>query len=209
MEYFSQILIVAAAYTLVAVTPGPNFFIVIKNSVSYSRRIGMCTAFGVTMATISHMTFSLLGLAVIVSQIVWLFNSLKLICGGYLIYIGVKMLFTKKLEAAANETGQPQHLTVFQAIKSGFLTNLFNPKAVLFFLSLFTVITSPDALISQKIAMALVIALISFIWYLNVAIFFSQVWLQKRYEKFGHWMNRVFGAVLITFGGMIIRTGKQ
>src|SRR3712207_9010630 len=76
--------------TLGMISPGPNFAITIKNSLLHSRLAGMWTAGGVAVGNLVHVVFSLLGIAVIVSQSILLFNTLKWFGVAYLAYIGLK-----------------------------------------------------------------------------------------------------------------------
>src|SRR5690606_17310996 len=86
--YLNEFALVALVHLLAVISPGPDFAVVIRNSVSAGHRAGLYTAVGVGCAIFLHVTYSLLGIGLIVSQSVWLFNLLKLVAGAYLLYIG-------------------------------------------------------------------------------------------------------------------------
>jgi threonine/homoserine/homoserine lactone efflux protein len=93
LEDWLTVLVVA---TLGMVSPGPNFAITIKNSLLHSRLAGMWTALGVAVGNLVHVVFRLLGIALIVSQSILLFNALKWFGVAYLAYIGLKSLLARR-----------------------------------------------------------------------------------------------------------------
>src|SRR3712207_321718 len=82
--------------TVGMVSPGPNFVITVKNSLLHSRLAGMWTAVGVAVGNLVHVVFSLLGIALIVSQSILLFNALKWFGVAYIAYIGLKSLLARR-----------------------------------------------------------------------------------------------------------------
>jgi threonine/homoserine/homoserine lactone efflux protein len=138
--FMQEFLIVAGIHLLAVMSPGPDFAMVMRNSLVYSRRTGVLAAVGLALGIMLHVTYSLLGIGLIISQSVVLFNILKLVGAAYLIYIGVKSLLSKKVhpgDVLVKENNR-QDLSAVSAIRLGFLTNALNPKATLFFLALFT-----------------------------------------------------------------------
>ncbi len=90
--YWSEFLTVALVHLLAVASPGPDFAVVVRQSVSRGRVAGSWTAFGVGTAILLHVAYSLLGIGLIVSQSIVLFNLFKWLAAGYLIYIGLKAL---------------------------------------------------------------------------------------------------------------------
>jgi threonine efflux protein len=93
LEDWMTVFVVAS---LGMISPGPNFVITIKNSLLHSRLAGMWTAVGVAVGNLVHVVFSLLGIALIVSQSILLFNTLKWFGVAYLAYIGLKSLLARR-----------------------------------------------------------------------------------------------------------------
>jgi threonine/homoserine/homoserine lactone efflux protein len=89
---------------------------------------------------------------------------------------------------------QPSSLTAFVV---GFLTNLLNPKAVLFFLALFSTIVSADTLAAHKIVYVGTMSAQLFIWFLLVSVFFTTPSVRGAFYKIGKWFNRITGAALV------------
>jgi len=142
--YWTEFLTVALIHLLAVASPGPDFAVVVRESVTHGRKAGTWTAMGVGTAIFVHVGYSLLGIGLIVSQSIVLFNALKWAAAAYLLYIGIKALRAKPASATDAPVSLPVgERTARGAFTSGFVTNGLNPKATLFFLSLFTVVINP------------------------------------------------------------------
>ena len=141
MEYLSIILTVAMIHLLAVMSPGPDFIMTLRNSLLYSRKSGIYSAIGLGLGILVHVTYCLAGIALVISQSVIIFSLLKYLGAAYLLYIGIKSLRAKQSDTTeADLLTEKKDLTKRQAIRSGFITNATNPKATLFFLSLFTLV---------------------------------------------------------------------
>jgi RhtB (resistance to homoserine/threonine) family protein len=199
-----ELLLVAGIHWLAVMSPGPDFAMVVRNSLVYSRRTGILAAVGLGLGILLHVTYSLLGIGFIISQSVLLFNAIKLIGAGYLIYIGVKSLMTKKTVRMA-ETEQEieeskKDLSAFSAIRLGFLTNALNPKATLFFLALFTQVINPNTPLAIKMIYGAEMSIATFIWFSTVALVLTQKHISRMFARIKHHFERIFGVILIALG---------
>lgn len=198
--YLNEFLLVAMVHLLAVISPGPDFAIVIRNSVASGRQAGRLTALGVGAGIFVHVAYSLLGIGLIVSQSVWLFNLLKLLAGGYLLYLGIKALRTKAQPVSDQAMPSQSHLSSGKAFGQGFVTNGLNPKATLFFLSLFTLIISPDTPVLIQAGYGIYLALATALWFSLVAMLFSHQRVRQGFYRMGHWFDRLMGAVLVGLG---------
>ncbi|BAX63919.1 LysE family translocator [Burkholderia stabilis] len=192
-------LIVVVTITLLAViSPGPDFAMVTRNSLMLSRRSGLLTALGIGLGVTVHVSYTLLGVGLLIRQSLWLFNAVKLVGAIYLIYLGAKMLMTK-----AN-TGQPDApvapLSDLAALRTGFLTNVLNPKTTVFIVSLFMQAVRPDTPLIVQIGYGAFIALAHAGWFSLVAVCFSATAVRDRLLSLRHWIDRTFGGLLVGFG---------
>jgi len=199
--YWNEFMLVALVHLLAVVSPGPDFAVVIRNSVSSGSRTGLLTAVGVGGGIFVHVAYSLLGIGLIVSQSVWLFNLMKLVAAAYLLYIGIRALQAKPQPATPAEQQTPAPaMTARQALLQGFITNGLNPKATLFFLSLFTVVISHDTPLPIQAAYGVYLAVATGAWFCLVALLFSRPAVRRGFNRMGHWFDRLMGTVLIGLG---------
>ncbi|ATR81779.1 MULTISPECIES: LysE family translocator [Pseudomonas] len=199
--YWAEFLTVALIHLLAVASPGPDFAVVVRESVTHGRRAGTWTAFGVGTAIFLHVGYSLLGIGLIVSQSIMLFNALKWLAAAYLLYIGFKALRASPAKPGSDEV---QAATVERtprgAFVAGFMTNGLNPKATLFFLSLFTVVINPHTPLLVQAGYGVYLALATGLWFCLVAMLFSQQRVRAGFARMGHWFDRAMGAVLVALG---------
>ncbi|SQG00184.1 lysine exporter protein LysE/YggA [Paucimonas lemoignei] len=199
--YLAEFLTVALIHLLAVASPGPDFAVVVRESVAHGRRAGTYTAMGVGTAIFLHVGYSLLGIGLIVSQSIVLFNALKWAAAGYLLYIGFKALRAKPASASdAPINIAAGERTARGAFTSGFITNGLNPKATLFFLSLFTVVINPHTPLWVQAGYGVYLAVATGIWFCLVARLFSQARVRAGFARMGHWFDRAMGGVLVALG---------
>ena len=183
----------------VIIVPGPNVLIVFRNSLLHSRQAGVLTAMGLAVGNLVHITYCLIGIGVLISQSIMLFNIVKLAGAGYLIYLGIKSLQAQPRTVDVDKNA-PYDLSAFAAIRTGFLTDLLNPKATLYFLALFTQIVRPETTISVRIGYGLTIVALEFISLTGLACVIGQPYIRRRFNAVSHWIERATGVVLIGVG---------
>ncbi len=173
---------------------------VTRNSLVYSRKTGIYSALGLGFGISVHVIYSLVGIGLIISQSILLFSIIKFLGAGYLIFIGYKALKTRKVVANDNVFCKKDDLEPFSAVKMGFVTNVLNPKATIFFLSLFTQVIDPSTPISIQILYGLEMSLMTFLWFSFVALVFSNSYFKNKFSSVQHYFERVFGVILIALG---------
>ena len=198
--YWTEFLTVALVHLLAVASPGPDFAIVLRESVSNGRHAGIWTALGVGSGILLHVGYCLLGIGLIVSQSIVLFNLLKWLAAAYLIYIGIRALQARPADPASAELEPLATRSPRAAFVRGFVTNGLNPKATLFFLSLFTLVISPQTPLLVQVGYGLYLALATALWFCAVALLFSQARVRRGFVRLGHWFDRLMGAVLVGLG---------
>jgi RhtB (resistance to homoserine/threonine) family protein len=198
-----EFLLVAGVHLLAVMSPGPDFAMVMRNSLVYSRRTGVLAAVGLGLGILLHITYSLLGIGLIISQSVLLFNAIKLLGAAYLIYIGTKSLLAKRTphgEQTADYQPAQKDLSTLQAIRLGFLTNALNPKATLFFLALFTQVINPGTSLGIKLLYGAEMSVATFAWFSAVALVLTHRRINQAFSGIKHYLEKAFGAILIGLG---------
>jgi len=200
MEPLSFITTVALIHLLAAMSPGPDLVMAIRNSLTYSRRTGLFTAVGFGLGIAVHVVYCIAGVAVLIAQSILLFNLVKLLGAAYLIYIGIQTLRSRGQPTVVEATPKESDLTAFQAVQSGFLTNVLNPKVTLFFLSLFTLVVTPEVPTSAVIVAGAVMVVNTMLWFSLVAICFTNPFARRQFDRYQEVFQLAFGTLLVGFG---------
>lgn len=199
--YWAEFFTVALIHLLAVASPGPDFAVVVRESVAQGRRTGLITAAGVGCGILVHVTYCLLGIGLIVSQSIVLFNVLKWLAAAYLVYIGIKALQARPANVVEGEDPPPVIARGARAAFAvGFVTNGLNPKATLFFLSLFTVVINPHTPVLVQAGYGAYLAIATGLWFCLVAMLFSQARVRAGFARMGHWFDRLMGGVLVALG---------
>ena len=88
----------------------------------------------------------------------------------------------------------------------GFLCNALNPKAPIYFVSLFTVVLSPDISLFELSIYAVWMMVIQMSWFSVVVLLLSSPPVYRRFKSVSHWVDRVMGAAMIGLGLKVILT---
>jgi RhtB (resistance to homoserine/threonine) family protein len=197
----TDILTVTIIGLLAVMSPGPDFLIVTRNSLLYSKRVGLCTALGITLGTMWWVAASLLGISLVISKTVLVFNVLKWFGAAYLIYLGIKSFWMKKGALKNEGEGKPlESMSPLKGFLTGLATNALNPKAALFFVSFFSIVITPKTPTVWRTAYGLEISLIALLWFSLLATVLSNSKIKGMFERMAVWLNRVTGAILIILG---------
>ncbi|HGN0868798.1 LysE family transporter [Providencia sp. JGM181] len=193
-------IMVATIAALGMISPGPDFFLIIKNAARYQRSAAMMTALGIIVAIALHMSYCVAGLAVLITTTPWLFNILKYAGAAYLIWIGIKSLMPQKAQSVDLMSNQHEHVTFKKAFMQGFLCNVLNPKATLFFLAIFTQVLSVDSTFSEKLWFAFIIWGLAVIYWPILVCLIQSAPVRKGLAKVQKYVDKVLGVVLVAFG---------
>lgn len=201
--YMLELLSLMAIFSFVIVSPGADLAMVIRQSIVHGRRAAILTSFGVGTSLMFHMTYTILGLGLIISQSILLFNIVKWLGVAYLIYIGISALRAGSTDVnamAAAGTDDAGQQSAAKAFLFGFMANALNPKPVFFFLSVFSSVVSHDTPDVMKFAYGLVMASALIAWFVGVSFFMTTARMRSAFSRASRWIDRVSGVVFIGFG---------
>ncbi|MFG2894607.1 LysE family translocator [Streptomyces sp. NPDC048248] len=199
--------------------PGADFAVVVRNSLA-SRRAGVATAVGVAGGLLVHTTLAVAGLAAVLVAVPALFESVQLLGGGYLLYLGARALVAVfRHPATAGEAsasadpaqpegaaqGTPARPGAVRSLRQGFLTNALNPKAPVLFLSLLPqFVPAGEPALPRTLLLATMVVGLALVWFPAVALLV---------DRLGHWLRRprvtraleaATGALLTALGGTLL-----
>ncbi|MFJ7159346.1 LysE family transporter [Streptomyces sp. NPDC101118] len=197
----TELIAVAVITVLAVISPGADFAMVVRNSYLYGRPTGLFAAAGVGAGVLVHVTYTMLGVGLLIASSTALFTAIKLAGAAYLVYIGVRT-FRARADLAVDLAAGPG-LTPLGALRGGFLTNVLNPKTTLFVVSTFTQVVGPDTPLWQQSAYGLFMSLAHVAWFSAVALFFSTPALRNRMLRAQKALNRAIGSVLVGLGATL------
>ena len=206
MEYLPLFGSVLLIHLMAVISPGPDFIMALRNSLTYSRKTGIYTAVGFGLGIGVHVFYCVFGLALIISTSEIAFNIIKYLGVAYLAYIGVMSIVSKSSNIEVGKESHLADISPLSAIRIGFLTNVLNPKATLFFLSLFTFVIGPDVPTSVSWILGLMMMINTTIWFSLVALFFTQARIRAIFNKYQNIFNTIFGILLIGIAIKIVFT---
>jgi len=186
------------AFGINAVIPGADFAMVLRQAIGRGRRAAVWTSAGIATAILVHGAYTLLGVGVLVGQSLLVFNLLKWAGAAYLLWLGISALRGPAPQPpSAPEAEIRTDGSAFSAFSLGFLTNLLNPKAVLFFLALFTTLVSAHTPGEAKLFYLGSMSLMLFSWFTLVSLFFTTAAVRQGFFRLGRWFNRITGITFI------------
>ncbi|NDI34439.1 LysE family translocator [Chengkuizengella sediminis] len=183
------------------ITPGPDLFIVIKNSLSYGVKIGFATALGISSSNVIHISLTIIGISVLIEQYPSLNAIIKIIGALYILWIGINAIRSSppKEEVASDQVKVKEHKPFFKAFREGFLISVFNVKPLLFFISIFSQFIGPETGSYVRWLYGLEMVVTVGLLFSTIAIISSSIIFRKYYNKYAYWIDRIFGVVLILF----------
>ncbi|MEP3244103.1 MAG: LysE family translocator [Sneathiella sp.] len=205
MDWLLVLISVFAIFIPALLLPGPDFVAVVRSAMTRGTAGGLMTATGVSVGLGFYASLSLLGLSAILVEYQWLSWAIRIAGGSYLIYLGIKLLFSKAKNPATEAVLPAQK---GNGLLFGFLVTLTNPKAIVLFTSVFaTVVTEATPLWLMFLMIAIVIGS-AWSWYALVSIFMSSKTVMQRFQHSVHWIERAAGVCFITIGGRILADSR-
>ncbi len=204
MNYWGEFAMVAGAHLLAVASPGPDFAIVLRQSLVHGRRAAIATSVGVGTGILLHVAYSLLGIALVIRSSASAFTAVKFAGALYLAWLGVQALRAKP--RAENEVGGAESTarpTDRAAFVTGFLTNALNPKVTLFFLALFATVISAGTPKIIQAGYGLWMAAATAGWFSLVAVLFTRTGVRQSFLQHGHWIDRALGVVFLGFAASL------
>ena len=204
MPALEQFLLIAMVHFLAVASPGPDFALILKQSIRYNRRIAIYTSFGIAAGIIVHVTYSLVGIGLLIASDERLFTALKYIAASYFCYIAWQCLRAKKPDnKSLPQSGVSKVVlaanspSAKKAFLNGFLINALNVKATLFFVSLFSVVIAPETLLSIKIAYGAYLVAATAAWFCFLSYVLTQERVRFILQRKGYILDRIMGLVLL------------
>jgi threonine/homoserine/homoserine lactone efflux protein len=204
-----QLLLFVAAGVLLNLTPGPDVLYIVSNALRSGARAGMVAALGITAGCFVHIIAAAVGVSALMAASSTAFTVLKWVGAAYLVYVGLRLLFSRgesamQLEANGAESTRTRGQYCYKSIfLRGFWTNALNPKVALFFLAFVPQFIAPS-IEHKALAFLLLGLLFNFngLW-VNLGWALAAAGLARRLDtvqKSLRTLDRIAGAMFVGFG---------
>jgi len=211
MNEFSILITLASVHFIALMSPGPDFALVVQNATRYGRQTGVYIALGLSFGILLHAILSLTGVSYLVHQQPTLFALVQIAGGSYLLYLGFGALKgtwqTLSSKSIISEQQSSPDLLLNnkrQAFSRGFATNILNPKALVFFISLMsTLVPASMSLTGKGIALVILWSL-SLAWFSFLAWALSTERLQAKLKSLAVYIDGLCGLIFTVIGISIL-----
>jgi RhtB (resistance to homoserine/threonine) family protein len=198
-SYWSEFLTIIVAHALAVASPGPDFALVLRQSLAHGRRTAIWSSIGIGCGLSVHIAYCLLGLGYFLKNSETALAIVKYLGAAYLAYVGVQALRTKARTGDLELGSAAPVPTDRAAWSTGFLVNVLNPKAALFFISLFPLAVSVTTPKLIQAGYGVWMTLSTMAWFCFVSVVFTREDVRRRFLRQGHWIDRALGVVFIAF----------
>lgn len=200
-------LTVALVHLIALMSPGPDFFFVSQTAASHSRREAMMGVLGISLGIVVWAGVALMGLHLILQKMAWLHQIIMVGGGIYLCWMGWQLL--RSARAQQTQPAAEAQVALPKAGRSfirGFLTNLSNPKAVIYFGSVFSLFVGDSVGAGARWGLFLLIVAETFVWFSLVAVVFALPAMRRSYQRLAKWIDGLAGVLFTGFGLHLIFT---
>lgn len=208
MDILLPLITLAGLQLLAVISPGQSFIVVSKLALSSGRRTALLAAFGMGVGSVIWAISAIIGLALILEQAAWLYGLMKLAGSLYLLFLAFK-LWKHAPERPELDMATGRQVTPRQAFSLGLITQLANPKVVVFFGSIFFALLPENSATWVYIASLAIVFCNETGWYGFVSLFFSNGKAQRVYFRAKTWIDRIMAGALGVIGfGLASDAGK-
>jgi RhtB (resistance to homoserine/threonine) family protein len=199
-----EFLTIVVAHALAVASPGPDFALVLRQSLAHGRRTAVWSSIGIGCGISVHITYCLLGLGYFLKDSAAALATVKYLGAAYLAWVGVQALRTRARAGDVDLNAAGTAPTSRAAWTTGFLVNVLNPKAALFFISLSPLAVSihTPKLIQAGYGLWMTVATMG--WFCFVSVVFTREEVRRRFLAHGHWIDRAMGAVFLAFAVSLV-----
>ena len=203
----TPLLSIAIIHLFALISPGPDFFFVTQSAVRQSRLHALCAALGISLSILVWAICAMSGLHFLFQKIAWLQHVLMIAGGLYLLYMGIQLFksaLSKQSVVMQNNVEAKADQSYVKLLLQGFFTNMANPKALVYFSSVFALGINTSASLTDQSSLLALVFFESLIWFTVVAYLFSTAKINHYYQKFSRKIDGLTGGIFISFGCLLI-----
>ena len=209
MQHLPELIGMATALTIGAVSPGPSFVMVARTAASVGRLNGLLAAIGMGLGGTIFSIASLLGLHGVLLAVPSLYLLLKIGGGLYLAYLGIRIWRGARTALVAEIHENSLAPTSYRFLLLGLTTQLSNPKTAIVSASVLAAFLPADASLAFKVIIASLVFLIEAGWYTLVALVLSSTGPRGVYMSAKAWIDRAAGGVMVALGIKLVTSHQS
>jgi threonine/homoserine/homoserine lactone efflux protein len=195
-----------AVQLMAVISPGPSFLVTVRTAVAGTQLDGVKVALGLAAGAVTWACATVLGLHLLFQQSPWLYLALKIGGALYLLWIAIQMLRFAAVPLTFDDAVEAQDRRHFVR---GYLTQISNPKVVVFFASIFMTMLPNDVPPWMTLALIGIVGCNDLIWYSVVAMFFGSTPVRRFYLDAKAWIDRAIGLALAALALRLLWTAVQ
>ena len=204
MNEYTFLVVIAGVLFVGAMSPGPSFLVVAKNSLSQSRAHGLATAVGTGLGVAIFAILASLGVTTLLEQVPSAFVAFKIVGGLYLLYIASKIWRGAKQPLLADQTQSEADVSLWRAFVHGLITQTSNPKTALVIAGIFAAFVPASPPPNTIWLVACIAFVIDFSWYAAVALTLSTQASRNVYQRAKTGFDRVTAVFLGAIGAKLV-----
>jgi len=197
-DLYLQFISIATIHLFAVMSPGPDFIIIVRQSISRGRRSALMTSLGIGIGILMHIILCVFGLGMTIKESDLLFKIIQIIGSLYLAYLGIVSIKSRN-SSTKSKYNDEFNFNAFESFKLGFLTNVLNPKATLFFLSLYVLIISNNTPFQFQILFGLWMSFATALWFAFLSLILTNESILAKVEFMSTKIQRLTGVILIIF----------
>lgn len=198
---------VAAAHLLAVMSPGPDLAMITRQTLAYGRSAGLWTALGIGSGISFHVAWAMFGMGWVIERYPALLEVLRYGGALFLLYMGGKAIRAQPSSAAATHQQRAEPGSSAHHFGIGVLTNVLNPKALLFFMALCSAVITGATPVWLRLSLGLWMALSTAAWFSLVSVTLGHPRVRQRLLASGYLIDRAMGAILLALGAGMILSG--
>jgi threonine/homoserine/homoserine lactone efflux protein len=206
MNISSALIAILVALLLGAISPGPSFILVVRNSLGLSRRDGLATAIGMGFGGVCFSGVALAGLYTLLNSVEWLYGGLKMAGGAYLLYLALRIWRGSSESIVLDRIRCDGAGSPGRSFWTGLTTQLTNPKTAIVYGSIFAALLPQHPPSWCYIALPPLVFAVEAGWYTVVAVCFSGHGIRHGYLESKVWIDRCASAAIAALGLRLILT---
>ena len=213
-DLFPIISTVVIAHFLALISPGPDFLMVVRSALRNTRRRAVGVSLGIALANGIYIVLCVIGVGSAIAHSLWLMVTLKIIGGCFLLYIAYHALKARRHDYAfliqnQDESRLQNAPSFWKEFWLGMGSGLSNPKNIIFYLSLFSVVLTPESGMMLSVGLGIWMTLLVFVWDTMIIFVLSPKRVRQTFSKIAFYIDKIAGLLLGFMGYKLLQTAAK